>query len=84
MRESKGSDNVLKVDALGFFDPSSSKNAVGSAGDNLVDITNAIEMGRIACRDIGGSDPERMNPQNLNAYVNDILKSSDIKVAFFI
>ncbi len=73
MRESKKSENVLKVDVLGFFSDS-------NASDNLVEVSNAIELGRIACRDIGGSDPERMNPYNLNVYVNDILKSSEIKV----
>ena len=39
-----------KVDTLGFF---------GSDKKN-VDLVRALEMGRIASRDIGGSDPERM------------------------
>lgn len=45
---------------------------------------SATELGRIVARDIGGSDPERMAPANVLAYVNDIFKSTDIKVDIFI
>ena len=44
---------------------------------------SATEIGRIVARDIGGSDPERMAPANVLAYVNDIFKSTNIKVAIF-
>ena len=35
---------------------------------------------RFVARDIGGSDPERMAPPNVEQYVRDVFKNTDIKV----
>lgn len=48
--------------------------------NRLIDFVSALEIGRIVARDIGGSDPERMAAANVLAYVNDIFKSTDVKV----
>ena len=52
-----------KIEALGLW----SKHQ--SAGEDLLKLANAIELGRVAARDIGGSDPETMAPQNVWKYV---------------
>lgn len=49
-------------------------------GNKLISVLNAIEIGRIVARDIGGSDPERMAAPKVLEYVNNIFKSTDIKV----
>lgn len=78
IREAKSKENVLKIDNLGYW-----HNDLNEA-QKLIDVTNAIEIGRIVARDIGGSDPERMAAANILAYVNDIFKSTaDIKVQNF-
>lgn len=40
----------------------------------------AIERGRIVCRDIGGSDPERMAPPRVVDYVEQVFKDSPVQV----
>lgn len=40
----------------------------------------ALESGRIAGRDIGGSDPERMAPPNVEQYVHELFRDSSISV----
>ena len=48
--------------------------------DNIIKQANAIELGRIMTRDIGGSDPERMSAENVLKYVRQALGSTEIKV----
>ena len=78
VREFKKSESLLKVDKLGFW-----KENTKEASD-ILKAVNAIELGRIVARDIGGSDPERMSPPNVLTYVNDALKNTDIKVVILL
>lgn len=73
-REAKKSNDLLKIEKLGFW------HANAKEANRLIDVISATEIGRIVARDIGGSDPERMAAANVLAYVNEIFKSSDIKV----
>ncbi|XP_013394128.1 putative aminopeptidase W07G4.4 [Lingula anatina] len=43
-------------------------------------ILNGLEKGRSVCRDIGGSDPERMAAPRVAQYVQDVFKGTCIKV----
>lgn len=75
MREANNSDDLLKVEHIGFL-----HDNVSQAELVLRNVT-AIELGRIVTRDIGGSDPERMTAANVLAYVNEALKGTSIKVS---
>lgn len=74
MREAKPSENFLKVENLGYWQSNASE------APTIIDVVSATEIGRIVARDIGGSDPERMSAANVVSYVNDIFKSTNIKV----
>ena len=74
LREAKKADNLLKVEKLGYW------NDNAEEAERILNIVNAIELGRIVTRDIGGSDPERMSAPNVAAYVSELFKSSDIQV----
>jgi hypothetical protein len=45
-----------------------------------VNYARAVEFGRAVGRDIGGSDPERMAPPSVAEYVQELFKSSSVKV----
>ncbi|KAK5909688.1 hypothetical protein CesoFtcFv8_003596 [Champsocephalus esox] len=49
-------------------------------GKRLVELADALESGRLACRDIGGSDPERMAAPRTAEYVLELFKDSPVKV----
>uniref|UniRef100_A0A8C7I653 Zgc:152830 n=1 Tax=Oncorhynchus kisutch TaxID=8019 RepID=A0A8C7I653_ONCKI len=49
-------------------------------GKELVDLVSALESGRLACRDIGGSDPERMAAPRVAEYVQALFKESPVQV----
>ncbi|XP_053726930.1 putative aminopeptidase W07G4.4 [Synchiropus splendidus] len=49
-------------------------------GTKLVELASALESGRLACRDIGGSDPERMAAPRAAEYVQELFKDSPVKV----
>ncbi|XP_062398685.1 putative aminopeptidase W07G4.4 [Sardina pilchardus] len=49
-------------------------------GKELVDLATALESGRLVCRDIGGSDPERMAAPRAAEYVQGIFKDSPVEV----
>ncbi|XP_044231811.1 putative aminopeptidase W07G4.4 [Thunnus albacares] len=49
-------------------------------GKRLVELADALESGRLACRDIGGSDPERMAAPRVADYVQELFKDSPVKV----
>ena len=75
MREAKNEPKtLLKVEKIGFYSTNLEE------ANKLIRIVNAIELGRIVARDIGGSDPERMSAQNVANYVSQVFKSTDIKV----
>lgn len=68
-------NRLQKVTRLGFADfpqlPDRKK---------LFDTALALEQARIVCRDIGGSDPERMSAPRVAEYVQEIFKGSPVKV----
>lgn len=49
-------------------------------GDEALRRAFAIEQGRIVCRDIGGSDPERMAPPRVAEYVQQVFKDTPVQV----
>ncbi|XP_047448665.1 putative aminopeptidase W07G4.4 [Mugil cephalus] len=49
-------------------------------GRRLVELANALESGRVACRDIGGSDPERMAAPRVAEYVQELFKDTLVTV----
>ena len=59
-----------KVDGIGVFGADASE----------LELLRALEMGRIVCRDIGGSDPERMAPPKVEEYVTSNFADSCIKI----
>uniref|UniRef100_A0A1E1X963 Putative aminopeptidase n=1 Tax=Amblyomma aureolatum TaxID=187763 RepID=A0A1E1X963_9ACAR len=48
--------------------------------DKTLLVAQAIELGRIVCRDIGGSDPERMAAPRVADYVEQVFRDSPVKV----
>ena len=66
---------MLKVEHLGFWHHDKDASA------KLLNLVNAVEIGRIVTRDIGGSDPERMSAPKIQAYVEEIFQSTEIKVS---
>ncbi|KAK8759094.1 hypothetical protein V5799_003273 [Amblyomma americanum] len=48
--------------------------------DKTLLAAHAIELGRIVCRDIGGSDPERMAAPRVADYVQRVFRDSPVKV----
>lgn len=73
VREAKP-EKATKVDKLGIFAEDESE------ADFLVLNLHALEAGRIACRDIGGSDPERMAAPRVAEYVTELFKDTCVKV----
>ncbi len=66
-------EKATKVDRLGVF---GNKEQC----EKKLDLAKALEAGRVVCRDIGGSDPERMAAPRVEEYVRDIFKGTNIKV----
>ncbi|OQR68700.1 putative aminopeptidase W07G4.4-like [Tropilaelaps mercedesae] len=65
-------DRKRKVNKIGFL------NFTGGAS-RLSYLLN-VESGRIACRDIGGSDPERMAPPKVEEYVTQLFANTPVAV----
>ncbi len=65
---------LLKVEEVGVWHSDAQK------GERLVTMANAIELGRIMTRDIGGSDPERMSAENVMKYVQSAFEGSSIQL----
>ncbi|XP_042076640.1 putative aminopeptidase W07G4.4 [Haplochromis burtoni] len=74
VRESNVKKNDHKVCVLGLW------AAEEARGTKLVELANALENGRLAYRDIGGSDPERMAAPRVADYVQELFKDSPVKV----
>ncbi|XP_062912903.1 putative aminopeptidase W07G4.4 [Mobula hypostoma] len=64
-----------KVDYLGVWAPSEEE------AKKLVKLASALEMGRTVCRDIGGSDPERMAAPKVANYIQNIFHNSVVTVS---
>ncbi|XP_064465789.1 putative aminopeptidase W07G4.4 [Ornithodoros turicata] len=63
---------LQKVNCLGLIN--------WPGGQQALRYACAIEYGRIICRDIGGSDPERMAAPNVAAYVQQVFKDTPVQV----
>ncbi|KAI1900898.1 hypothetical protein AGOR_G00054580 [Albula goreensis] len=50
-------------------------------GKQLAQRASALESGRLVCRDIGGSDPERMAAPRVAEYVQSLFKDSPVQVS---
>jgi leucyl aminopeptidase len=75
LREATSNKSALKIEKLGYWYTDK------SYGEKLLTVLNAVEVGRIVTRDIGGSDPERMAAANVLVYVKKIFESTNnIKV----
>lgn len=74
VRESNVKKNDHKVCVLGLW------AAEEARGTKLVELANALESGRLAYRDIGGSDPERMAAPRVADYVQELFKDSPVNV----
>ncbi|XP_067857223.1 putative aminopeptidase W07G4.4 isoform X2 [Heptranchias perlo] len=68
-------EKATKVDYLGVWASSEEE------GKKLVLLSLALERGRTVCRDIGGSDPERMAAPNVADYVQSIFSNSVVAVS---
>ncbi|XP_061623612.1 putative aminopeptidase W07G4.4 [Phyllopteryx taeniolatus] len=73
VREANIKSSNYKVCVLGLW------VANESQGQRLVDLASALESGRLACRDIGGSDPERMAAPRVAEYVVELFKNSPVQ-----
>jgi len=60
---------ATKVDCVGWL---------GSAED--AEYAQKVEEGRIVCRDIGGSDPERMASPRVEEYCREVFKGTNISI----
>ncbi|XP_060894603.1 putative aminopeptidase W07G4.4 [Labrus mixtus] len=74
VREAKVKPSDQKVCVLGLW------AAQEAEGKRLVELADALESGRLACRDIGGSDPERMAAPRVADYVQKLFKDSPVQV----
>jgi len=64
---------AVKVEKFGILDDE------GSLATDAK-LAEAIEEGKTVCRDIGGSDPERMAPPRVAEYCAEIFKGTGVKV----
>ncbi|XP_060595128.1 putative aminopeptidase W07G4.4 isoform X1 [Ruditapes philippinarum] len=67
-------NRAKKVDKIGIWCDDLNRVKAG------IEKLNALEMGRIVTRDIGGSDPERMAAPRVEEYVKNIFQDTAIKV----
>ncbi|GFU08914.1 putative aminopeptidase W07G4.4 [Trichonephila clavipes] len=63
-------EKAAKIEILGYT----------SFGSISIPVLSAIELGRIMCRDIGGSDPERMAAPNVATYVKELFANTPVQV----
>ncbi|XP_061672835.1 putative aminopeptidase W07G4.4 [Syngnathoides biaculeatus] len=75
VREANIKSSKHKVCALGLW------AARESHAQRLAEVAGALESGRLACRDIGGSDPERMAAPRVADYVAELFKDGPVQVA---
>ncbi|XP_036383475.1 putative aminopeptidase W07G4.4 [Megalops cyprinoides] len=75
IREAKLKPSPHKVTVLGVWVKTEEE------GKKLVHLAVALEAGRLVCRDIGGSDPERMAAPRVAEYVEALFKDSPVDVS---
>jgi len=69
MREASKDKFVGKLELLGW-----------TGDESVLKEALAIETGKVVCRDIGGSDPERMAAPRVEEYVRECFKGTNVKV----
>ncbi|XP_074526451.1 putative aminopeptidase W07G4.4 [Halichoeres trimaculatus] len=74
VREANIKPSNYKVCVLGLW------ATQGSEGNRLVELADALESGRLAYRDIGGSDPERMAAPRVAEYVQELFRDTPVQV----
>uniref|UniRef100_A0A8C8EM81 Cytosol aminopeptidase domain-containing protein n=1 Tax=Oncorhynchus tshawytscha TaxID=74940 RepID=A0A8C8EM81_ONCTS len=74
VREASVKPSQYKVCVLGLWVDQEAQ------GKELVNLASALESGRLACRDIGGSDPERMAAPRVAEYIQALFKDSPVQV----
>lgn len=74
IREAKMKPTGYKVCVLGLW------AAQEAQGKKLMELADALESGRVACRDISGSDPERMAAPRVADYVQALFENSPVQV----
>lgn len=74
VREGNVKPSNYKVCVLGLW------AAEDAQCKRLVELADALESGRLAYRDIGGSDPERMAAPRVADYVLELFKDSPVQV----
>uniref|UniRef100_A0A672J574 Putative aminopeptidase W07G4.4 n=1 Tax=Salarias fasciatus TaxID=181472 RepID=A0A672J574_SALFA len=74
VREGNVKPNDFKACVLGLW------TVQEAEGAKLVELANALESGRLAYRDIGGSDPERMAAPRVADYVQELFRDSPVTV----
>ncbi|XP_069678900.1 putative aminopeptidase W07G4.4 isoform X2 [Periplaneta americana] len=67
-------EKAQKVKTLGVYSENAEKLP------NIIKLASALESGRYVARDIGGSDPERMCPPKVEAYIRELFKNSNISI----
>lgn len=75
IRESLGLNSSLKMTQISFCNFVSEQRT-----RDVFRLAEALERGRNVCRDIGGSDPERMSTLNVVSYVESIFNGSSVRV----
>ncbi|MBN3317502.1 YH24 aminopeptidase, partial [Atractosteus spatula] len=75
LREAAVMEKDHKVETLGVWVPEETQ------GKWITHLATALESGRVVCRDIGGSDPERMAAPRVAQYVQDLFKGTEVKVS---
>ena len=73
-RESKGHEHAEPVERIGLLVPK-------GAGADAVAWSHAVEAGRRVARDLCGTEPERMTPLKMAAYVESEFADSGVKVS---
>merc|ERR1712240_214071 len=69
MRETSKEKAAGKLELLGW-----------AGADSVLKQALIIEQGRVVCRDIGGSDPERMAAPRVEEYVRDFFQGTKVSV----
>eukprot|EP00118_Oscarella_pearsei_P024938 m.307155 g.307155 ORF g.307155 m.307155 type:complete len:528 (+) comp41963_c0_seq1:90-1673(+) len=79
--------NPLEVFEMHSTDKKADKLAIWALSSEAADVTKdvaeikGLEDGRFVCRDIGGSDPERMAAPKVQTYVENLFPPSSITIA---
>ncbi|MBN3294979.1 YH24 aminopeptidase, partial [Amia calva] len=75
VREAAVTQRAHKAEMLGVW------VSTEEQGKRIIQLATALESGRLVCRDIGGSDPERMAAPRVAEYVQEVFKDSPVEVS---